>query len=75
MEGPEESEAGLDMIAEVCWEPAYLLVSICRDGKMQEGEEVAGRKRTRLDRQFRRGGGGGLGGRLPLSKFRFCEGD
>lgn len=66
MEGPEESEAGLDVIAKVYWEPAYLLVSMCRHGKRQGGRGGGRRKRTRLDRQFRRRGGGELGGRLTL---------
>lgn len=47
MEGPEESEAGLDVIAEICWEPAYLLLSMCRHGK-KAGEEEAGRNEPGL---------------------------
>lgn len=44
MEGPEESEAGLYVIAEVCWEPAYLLVSFCV--AMAKGREGSGKAET-----------------------------
>lgn len=40
MEGPDESKAGLNVIAEVCWEPT-LLVSLSGRGKV--GEKEAGR--------------------------------
>lgn len=45
MEGPEEGKGGLNVIAEVRWEPT-LLVSLC--GRAKGREKEAGRNEPRL---------------------------